>query len=165
MGGNTALGLLSCRSGYRTPSKCTQQSRVLFTPACHHPLLLQEVCTREYRSRPRAQSTGCPHLQQPGDAPAIFVSCQKWYLDGHQCSTCRFLGSPATLSIPSSDFDAESTNLYPSLKGLANTEVEIVVIRIFDQRDNIYSLEHIGDNAYNGLASSIRWNAAIYRHC
>lgn len=49
----------------------------------------------------------------------------------------------------------ESTNLLPSLKGLANIEVEIVVIRIFDQRDDIYSLEHIGDNAYKRSASSL----------
>lgn len=42
----------------------------------------------------------------------------------------------------------------PFLKGLANTEVEIVVIRIFDQRNNIYSLENIGDNAYEHLAST-----------
>ncbi len=44
-------------------------------------------------------------------------------------------------------FDETSTNFLPFLKGLTNIEVEIVVIGILYQRDNIYSLEHIRDNA------------------
>ncbi len=44
-------------------------------------------------------------------------------------------------------FDETSTNFLPFLKSLANIEVEVIVIGILYQRDNIYSLEHIRDNA------------------
>lgn len=60
----------------------------------------------------------------------------------------RFRESPAALSIRFTGFEVESTDVLPFLKGLANIKVEVVVIRVFDQRDDIYSLEHIGDNAY-----------------
>ena len=42
----------------------------------------------------------------------------------------------------------DSTNLLPFLKSLTNVEIEIVVIRILNQRDDIYSFEHVGDDAY-----------------
>ena len=48
-----------------------------------------------------------------------------------------------------------STYILPFLKGLTNIEVKIVVIRIFDQSDNVYGLEYVGDNAYKRLASSL----------
>lgn len=136
---------------------------VPFIPVCHHPLRLQEVYTRGYRSSSTTQSTGCLHLRQPGDALAIFVSCQRSYLDGHQCNMCRCPESPATLSIYSARLVVESTHFCPFLKGLADIEVEIFVIRIFDQRDDVYSLKHIGDNAYTRLASSTTRNSSIYR--
>ena len=48
-----------------------------------------------------------------------------------------------------------STYILPFLKGLTNIEVKIVVIRIFDQGDNVYSLEDVGDDAYRRLAFSL----------
>lgn len=59
----------------------------------------------------------------------------------------------------------EPTNLLPFLKGFADIEVEVVVVRIFDQRDDIYSLEYVGDNAYKRLASPITRNVYDYRRC
>ena len=44
-------------------------------------------------------------------------------------------------------FDEGSSNFLPFLKSLTDIEVEIVVIGVLYQRDNIYSLEHIRDNA------------------
>lgn len=134
-------------------------------PICHHPLLLQEVCTQEYHSTLTTQSTGCPRLPQPGDAPAIFVSCQKLYLNGHLCSTCIFLESPASLSTNATSYAVGSTNFLPFLEGFANIQVEVVVICIFNQSDDIYSFKYIGDNAYKCLASSINAIVSIYRRC
>lgn len=53
----------------------------------------------------------------------------------------------------------------PFLEGFANIEVEIVVIRIFNQSDDIYGFKYIGDNAYRCLASSITTIVSIYRRC
>ena len=54
-----------------------------------------------------------------------------------------------------SAFVVESTYFLSFLKSLTDVEVEIVVIRIFDQRDDIYSLKHIGDNTYIRSASFV----------
>lgn len=61
--------------------------------------------------------------------------------------------------------DLESTNFWPFLKRLADIKVEIVVICVLDQRNNIYSLEHIGDYPYKRLASSTAGFVSDYRRC
>lgn len=67
------------------------------------------------------------------------------------------------MSIRSAEIDVESTNFLPFLKGLADIEVEIVIVCVLDQCDDIYSLKHIGDNAYKHLASFITGKASYYR--
>lgn len=78
---------------------------------------------------------------------------------------CRFLGSPAISSIQHTELDVESTDFLAFLEGLADVELEIFVVSIFDQRDDIYSLEYIGDNAYSNLASCIATIVSNYRRC
>ena len=65
-GGNVALGLFSCRSGYRTPSKCIHGSRNRPVYSCLFPLAIIPFSFKKYVLENITQS------QQPNQ-PVVLI--------------------------------------------------------------------------------------------